>query len=629
MEGFVIKYTDINNLLWEYKSKLEGLISKLETCERSINQFIQSDQFIGETATEAKNYLYDVHITMISCLKVATQNMLDDIAYHKACYNEIDGSTNFRLDEEAIREFRTKLATNSADTESYAQSVQQAVSNISDISGVNTPGTNGIIELHEQLDQELLNFIETIQTQESTTVTIIENTVDLMVDSIKNCLGKIGTSKTAITTYTSNSFYTDIDVYTLAYLSEYFYQQHTVNQETYDAIWDVEQQLKDAAEEREVQGVIKAIGGIVLVVVGVACIAASLGAATPAVVAAGTMIGSGTTVFGITDTAEGAQDVYYGSISDLDSTAVNRLKEVVFQGNEETYYFTEGVFSFAASAFIPIGKASTGGKLTFRSGSTIIAKEGLSTLAGEGVSKLTTDLSGNQTVGMMAGMLASGLTSHGLDKLDVKFKQKSFTDLMKQGMVEKPLDMLENESTKGLAGAGEKGLENLDDLLEKQKAGCQKITDLENAGDVAESGNSSVQHAVASASQAQSVLDGIDPKYFNSNSRFGGGFYVGADADTIIAELAEHGNTAKYAISYELDVSGQKVLDLTNPQIALEWGYVQNLSSTRACQNIGEIARAKGYNVIKFQSYRGEGINYVIYNNFEEILFPRNVTPVY
>lgn len=436
MEGFVIKYTDINNLLWEYNSKLEGLISKLETCERSINQFIQSDQFIGETATAAKNYLYDVHITMISCLKVATQNMLDDIAYHKACYNEIDGSTNFRLDEEAIREFRTKLATNSADTESYAQSVQQAVSNISDISDVNTPGTNGIIELHEQLDQELLNFIETIQTQESTTVTIIENTVDLMVDSIKNCLGKIGTSKTAITTYTSNSFYTDIDVYTLAYLSEYFYQQHTVNQETYDAIWDVEQQLKDAAEEREVQGVIKAIGGIVLVVVGVACIAASLGAATPAVVAAGTMIGSGTTVFGITDTAEGAQDVYYGSISDLDSTAVNRLKEVVFQGNEEAYYFTEGVFSFAASAFIPIGKASTVGKLTFRSGSTIIAKEGLSTLAGEGVSKLTTDLSGNQTVGMMAGMLASGLTSHGMDKLDVKFKQKSFTDLMKQGMVE-------------------------------------------------------------------------------------------------------------------------------------------------------------------------------------------------
>lgn len=85
-------------------------------------------------------------------------------------------------------------------------------------------------------------------------------------------------------------------------------------------------------------------------------------------------------------------------------------------------------------------------------------------MAGEGVSKLTTDLSGNQTVGMMAGMLTSGLTSHGLDKLDVKFKQKSFTDLMKQGMVEKPLDMLENESTKGLAD-----LENMGNVTEPEK----------------------------------------------------------------------------------------------------------------------------------------------------------------
>lgn len=146
--------------------------------------------------------------------------------------------------------------------------------------------------------------------------------------------------------------------------------------------------------------------------------------------------------------------------------------------------------------------------------------------------------------------------------------------------------------------------------------------------DVIESGSTSVQHAVGSANQAQSVLDGINPKYFNPESRFGGGFYVGADADTIVAELAEHGNTAKYAISYDMNLSGQKVLDLTNPQIASEWGYVQNLTSTKACQNIGELARTKGYNVIKFQSYRGDGINYVIYNNFEDILSPRNVTPV-
>lgn len=61
-------------------------------------------------------------------------------------------------------------------------------------------------------------------------------------------------------------------------------------------------------------------------------------------------------------------------------------------------------------------------------------------------------------------------------------------------------------------------------------------------------GSLSVQHAVGSANQAQSVLNGIDPQFFNKGSRFGGGFYVGADSNTIVAELAEHGNTAKYAI---------------------------------------------------------------------------------
>ena len=92
--------------------------------------------------------------------------------------------------------------------------------------------------------------------------------------------------------------------------------------------------------------------------------------------------------------------------------------------------------------------------------------------------------------------------------------------------------------------------------------------------------------------------------------------------------MAEHGNTAKYAISYDMDLRGNKVLDLTDVHVAEQWGYVQNLTSTKACQNIGTLAREQGYSVIKFQSYRGDGINYVIYNNFDNILIPRNVTPV-
>ena len=143
-------------------------------------------------------------------------------------------------------------------------------------------------------------------------------------------------------------------------------------------------------------------------------------AATP-VVAAGWGIGGGTIAFGAADSVEGAQDIYYGSMGDIESTSVNQLKDVIFQGNEDAYYMAENIFAFAASAFIPISQASVAGNLTFRSGTTIVAKEGISTATGEAASKITMDKTGNQTASMLAGMMASGVTAQGLNGIDGKF----------------------------------------------------------------------------------------------------------------------------------------------------------------------------------------------------------------
>ncbi len=84
MNGFVIKYNDIYNLLWEYNDKLEGLIKKIEACENSISSFIESQEFQGEAATSIKNYLSDIHMTMLSGFKAAAQNLLDNMALYKA-----------------------------------------------------------------------------------------------------------------------------------------------------------------------------------------------------------------------------------------------------------------------------------------------------------------------------------------------------------------------------------------------------------------------------------------------------------------------------------------------------------------------------------------------------------------
>lgn len=418
MSGFVIKYIDIYNLLWEYKEKLETLIEDIGYCENSINDFITGTAFQGEAATSIKNYMNEVHITLLSSFKVTAQNILDNLILYKAGYYEIDSSTNFVLPEEEIKAFRTKLNGNALDTEEYADKVNRKLGEVADIYQVSHPDTNGVFKIHQQIDQELLNFLTDIETQEQTTVTALEQSAELLISGLKNCVSKIGSID--ITNYESNSFYQDAEVYALASLSQNCYQNHETYKGIYDEIWNNEQGLRDAADARETQGIWKTVGGVFLVVGGTVCIVASGGAATP-IVAAGWTAGGGTIAFGVADSIEGAQDIYYGSIGDIDSTSINYLKSVVFQGNEDAYYLTENVFAFASSAFIPISQAARVGNLTFRSGVTTVAKEGIAMMAGTGASDVTMRVTGSQTASVVAGMITSWGTGHGLNGVDTRF----------------------------------------------------------------------------------------------------------------------------------------------------------------------------------------------------------------
>ena len=218
------------------------------------------------------------------------------------------------------------------------------------------------------------------------------------------------------------------------------------------------------------------VGGAVLIATGAACIVLTGGAATPIVADVAVAVGSGTAVFGAADAIEGTQDIYYGSTGDIDSTAVNGIKDDLFQGNEDAYYLTENAFAFAASAMIPIGQASTAGNLTFKSTATIVAKEGISMGAGAGAQKITTDVTGNDTAGMVAGMVASGVTAKGLNGIEAEANKLAKAPKGIDGVTEEAGNLAEDvgKAGKGLEGAA-KGAESA----------------AEDAGKVVESGSSS------------------------------------------------------------------------------------------------------------------------------------------
>ena len=420
MEGFQINYTDLSDLFWEYKRKIENLIENIDNCIEKINMFTENAVFTGKTGDAVKSYLGEAHITILSGIKVTAQTLLDNMAAYKDGYRAIDSSTNFKLDEEAIQEFRKKLASNYEDTDEYTGKIRSALSEVSDISDVGMPDSNGVFDIHEQMDSDLIKLVSNVNSYERENVVRLENSVELLLENLQSCLSKIGLSQCAIESYETGSFITGKDAGVLNTGIKIFGDLHEKNKEAYDEIYETEQKIKDEAEKRKTQGIWRMVGGAVLIATGVACIVLTGGAAIPIVADVAVAVGSGTAVFGAADAIEGTQDIYYGSTGDIDSTAVNGIKDDLFQGNEDAYYLTENAFAFAASAMIPIGQASTAGNLTFKSTATIVAKEGISMGAGAGAQKITTDVTGNDTAGMVAGMVASGVTAKGLNGIEAE-----------------------------------------------------------------------------------------------------------------------------------------------------------------------------------------------------------------
>ena len=489
MEGFQINYTDLSDLFWEYKRKIENLIENIDNCIERINMFTENAVFTGKTGDAVKSYLGEAHITILSGIKVTAQTLLDNMAAYKAGYRAIDSSTNFKLDEEAIQEFRKKLASNYEDTDEYTGKIRSVLSEVSDISDVGMPDINGVFDIHEQMDSDLIKLVSNVNSYERENVVRLENSVELLLENLQSCLSKIGLSQGAIESYETGSFITGKDAGALNTCIKIFGDLHEKNKEAYDEIYETEQKIKDEAEKRKTQGIWRTVGGAVLIATGAACIVLTGGAATPIVADVAVAVGSGTAVFGAADAIEGTQDIYYGSTGDIDSTAVNGIKDDLFQGNEDAYYLTENAFAFAASAMIPIGQASTAGNLTFKSTATIVAKEGISMGAGAGAQKITTDVTGNDTAGMVAGMVASGVTAKGLNGIEAEANKLAKAPKGLDGVIEGTGNVAEDvgKAGKGLEGAAkeaESAAEDAGKVVESGGKTTYKILNTSSAEDV-------------------------------------------------------------------------------------------------------------------------------------------------
>jgi hypothetical protein len=120
-------------------------------------------------------------------------------------------------------------------------------------------------------------------------------------------------------------------------------------------------------------------------------------------------------------------------------------------------------------------------------------------------------------------------------------------------------------------------------------------------------------HTTTRAGADKSILERIDPAFFKSSSRFGGGFYLTNDIETSEAEIAHHkfddpDNPLNAYVTISYNISGGKILDATGPAIykTVEENPI----------HLRRMAQRGGMDGIAIPSIRGSGTNVVLFKNF-------------
>lgn len=114
---------------------------------------------------------------------------------------------------------------------------------------------------------------------------------------------------------------------------------------------------EEAARQREEQGWWQVVGGVVAGAVGVGAIVLTAGMATPVVVGAA-VAGTAAFAYGASEVAEGSQNVYYGSVGDIESLAFNPLRDTVFGGDQASYDLFGQVATTASGLFMAGGASA-------------------------------------------------------------------------------------------------------------------------------------------------------------------------------------------------------------------------------------------------------------------------------
>lgn len=364
---YVIKYAAMDQLYVMICNRISGWYNELEDWSGEYERLVSMESFSGASAESAKAYLQEVHGLLVSFLQTTLQYYQARLLLYKIGYYDIDASLYSSIPQEILKEVQEKLGRESETLQEVSDSIGRSVNSVSDLIYLKNPSIDNLKNTMDGLKSELGDFEAEIGDYESSELQAVQSDVQGMIDSLQATVLDYLNNGTSIPSYQPGAVAGNtnmLDLYQRAVAAGQYVEEHQEEiklaaAEQEKAFAQMQADYEAACEAREQEGQVKMLQGALAAGVGIAAIVFTGGAATP-VVAAARVTGGCSVAYGVSTAFEGAQDWYLGSIGDLETAAVNPIRDTIFAGNQELYDLWGSLNMMAAGMCIPVGHAVNG-----------------------------------------------------------------------------------------------------------------------------------------------------------------------------------------------------------------------------------------------------------------------------
>ena len=358
--SYNIKFDDITSVQVESQKTMNAWGESMSSLNKAMNDFIKNQNLQGQAMSSMRNYLVEVHGTLLQTLANLMNDYSTNLLLYKDGYYQIDGDLHTKLPGKEFTRLHSDLKGSRDKLKPEIELLKTTKSDISDLVSYEGTSHTSTIMNYNFLMNQIKNLDTSITQYESSHSSQDLSAFKELLAATKALIAEHSGKSRNVGTYQSGDFgkLKSVQRFALAYDQAAKQMESRVERVKAAQERDKARFEALAAEDRAKKGWIDLGVGVFTAVIGIVVIVSTMGAATPLVVAGG-VVGFGTSVYGLSNVEEGIHDIQLGNAGDIQTKAKNPIRDTVFMGNDKLYHDVGNTFVTASAIMIPIGQTQS------------------------------------------------------------------------------------------------------------------------------------------------------------------------------------------------------------------------------------------------------------------------------